>query len=130
MREFINYDSQIFKTTVDLMKKYNLASFEYQDWVDVSEYDEDLYDHVALDTCIRIYIFHKYHENNEEIIETIKEIFYYFHGCNARDDTELIGKIKLLTKDLLKEYKRFEELQDEINRDKIMEMYSNDFDCY
>jgi len=125
MREFINYDSQIFKTTVDLMKKYNLASHGYQDWVDPSEYDEDEYDEVALDTCNRLYEYHKYHDT-EESVETVKDIFYFWAGSNAIEDVELIGKIKLFIIDLLKEYKIFEELQDEIREDE--RIYSRDYD--
>ena len=122
MREFINYNSQIFKTTVNLMKKYNLASHGYQDWVDPSEYDEDEYDEVALDTCNRLYRYHKYHDIKDNA-ETIKEIFYFWAGSNAIEDIELVGKIKLFVKDLLKEYKRFEKLEDMIDRNKIREVY-------
>jgi len=125
MREFINYDSQVFKTTVNLMKKYNLASHHYQDWVDPSEYDESYYTGVALDTCNRLYVYHEYFDI-EDNIETVKEIFYFWGGSNAREDTKINDKIELFVKDLLVEYMLFEKIRDKINRNKIRKMYLNE----
>lgn len=104
-RDFINYNSITFLKTIELMKKYTLCSFCYQDWVDPSEYDEDEYYEAALDICNRLYGYTGVRED-EEFVPIVEDIIDFWYGDATKDDEKLKEKIKNFTNELVDEYRK------------------------
>ena len=82
-----------------------MYSFYYEDWVDPSEYDEDVYYEVALDICNRLYGYTEIHEE-EDLIPIVEEIFNFWHGNVAKDNEDIREKIKNFTNELVDIYRK------------------------
>lgn len=119
IRDFINYNSEIFIKTIELMKKHKLYSFYYEKNATPDEYDDEDFYEVAIEICNRLCGEYDYFSTKDEIYKSIEDVFNYWHGNIAKNNIKLKKKIRKFGDEIYKYYKkkqRKKRMQDKTRR--------------